>query len=704
MLAQRSLLAMMTVAALVAPIVPAQQPPSGVATFRTSSNLVIVNLTAKDKSGKPITNLKKEDFTVFEDEKPQTLSVFELQKLDGEKLPDLPEGPGTLKERVERPKPAAPAPGPAGTIRFQDKRLIGLLFDFSSMAPAEQTRAQDAAIKFLRTQMTAADLVSIMTFGTQFKVVEEFTADREALIETIKKFRIGESSELAVDGSSPDANDDSDDGSLFVADETEFNIFNTDRKLTALETAAKKLAMFPEKKALVYFSSGVSKTGVENQAQLRATINAAVRANVAFYPVDARGLVAMAPAGDASTASARGTGVFTGRTQTNARDKFHDQQETLYSLAADTGGKALLDSNDLAIGITQAQKDVDSYYILGYYSTNPATDGRFRKIRIRLVANPLQAKLDYRAGYYANKEWKNFNSSDKERQLEEALQLGDPVNELALALEVDYFRMAKGSYFVPIAVKIPGSAVGLSKKGARQAADLDFIGQIRDEKGRLVSGVRDNITVKLSEVDAQQLGHRPLQYDTGLTLSPGTYDLKFLARENHSGKMGTFETKFVIPDVNADGPKLRMSSVVWSGQRDPVAAAVGTAGGGEKKLLTRHPLVQDGQKLVPSITRVFRKNQNLYVYFEVYDPTTDSNRRAPSVAAELALYSGAKKAFESSPVRLAQLASNRNGTIPFQLQVPLANLAPGRYTSQLTVIDEFGRKFGFARTPLILLP
>src|SRR4051794_23217090 len=112
MLAFRSAIAVLTAVALMSPVLPGQQPSPGVATFRTSSNLVIVNLTAKDKSGKPITNLKKEDFTVLEDEKPQTLSVFELQKLDAEKLPELPEGPGTLKERVERPKPTPPAPGP----------------------------------------------------------------------------------------------------------------------------------------------------------------------------------------------------------------------------------------------------------------------------------------------------------------------------------------------------------------------------------------------------------------------------------------------------------------------------------------------------------------------------------------------------------------------------------------------------------------
>src|SRR5205085_9063429 len=127
------------------------------------------------------------------------------------------------------------------------------------------------------------------------------------LIQTIRGFRIGESSELSEDAASGDETDDS---GAFTQDDTEFNIFNTDRKLSALEDAAKKLGRFPEKKALVYVSSGVGKTGVENQSQLLSTVNAAVRANVAFYPIDARGLVATPLGGDASAASPKGTGIF----------------------------------------------------------------------------------------------------------------------------------------------------------------------------------------------------------------------------------------------------------------------------------------------------------------------------------------------------------------------------------------------------------
>src|SRR5260370_32380211 len=140
---------------------------------------------------------------------------------------------------------------------------------------------------------------------------------------------MGVGSDRVTDGGEGTTGDD--DGSAFQADETEFNIFNTDRKLASLESAAKMLSALPEKKALLYFSSGISKQGMENQSQLRATINTAVRSNVAFYPIDARGLSALPPGGDATHAAARGNSTFTGATQTNQRAKFENTQDTVVS-------------------------------------------------------------------------------------------------------------------------------------------------------------------------------------------------------------------------------------------------------------------------------------------------------------------------------------------------------------------------------------
>ena len=453
-----------------------------------------------------------------------------------------------------------------------------------------------------------------MVFGSQLRVAQDFTADRDLLLSTIRGFHIGEGSELA---SMADTGADAEDQSgPFVADETEFNIFNTDRKLAALEDAARRLAQHPEKKALVYFSSGVEKTGVDNQSQLRATVNTAVRANVAFYPIDARGLTAGAPGGDATQAGAVGSNLYSGKGQRSLRDSFHNQQETLYTLAADTGGKALLDSNDLTLGMRQVQKDIDSYYILTYSSSNSAEDGNYRRIQVKLAprAAVLQAKLDYRKGYFAPTTFARMTGSDKEAQLQQALESENPSTDLPLAVEVDYFRLAKDKYFVPMSARIPGSALAFRRKGAKSATELDFTAEVRDSRGHAAASVRDTIPLKLDQATAGEVARKQIQYDTGFTLAPGKYTVRFVARENGEGKIGTFETAFTVPDL-ASGNALRLSSVILSNQRAPAKQQIAAAQK-DKKLQVENALIDEtGNKLVPNVTRVFRPGQELACIF-----------------------------------------------------------------------------------------
>ena len=685
--------------------VQAQEP-----VFQSNANLVIIDVNVRDKAGKVIPDLKQSDFTLLEDGKPQTISVFEFQKLEGDAL--LPAVPA-VKPVVETPAATAPrkaagnaptATVPAPVIRYQNRRLVAMLFDYSTMGIPEQSRVQDAALKFVREQMKPADIVAILYAGTgPVKIVQDFTTDKDRLEEVINSFQIGAASELAgVAGNGGDNTTGEDTGTAFNADETEFNIFNTDKQLATLESAAKMLAAFPEKKALLYFSSGISKSGFDNQASLEKAVNSAKRSNVAIYPIDARGLVASAPAGDASAAAPRGTSALTGAQMQSQRDKFNDSQETLSTLAYDTGGKLYVDDNDLALGMEKARDDIASYYIIGYYSTDIKMDGKYRRVQVKLNKD-IQAKLDYRNGYYGQKEFKKFTSSDKEDQLSQALMLGDPLTDLSLTAEIDYFRLARDRYFVPFSVKIPGSEIALAKRRGNAQTEFDFIGQVRDEHTKLIAVVRDGIKIKLSDQTAAQLSASPLAYDTGFTLPPGKYSFKFLARENETGKMGTYETKFTIPDLAPDRPALKTSSVIWSNQREALSDSLAFAEN-KKKLIESDPLVQDGRKLIPSITHVFRKDQNLYVYLEIYDPGVNTEQAKPSVAATLSFYRGKTKSFESQPVRLDAFAVKRAQTLPLELQAPLAQLAPGRYTCQVNIVDENGRKFGFARTDIVVLP
>jgi VWFA-related protein len=668
---------------------------------------VIVNVTVTDRDGKPVPNLTKNDFEVYEDGKLQKIQAVDYQTLSEAVLPPVTD------------KPPASTPAPKGynpdaekammktslQTKFQNRRLMVILFDFSAMEPAEQIRARNAATKFLTSQMTKSDSVAIMVFTSELKTVQDFTSERDLLIATINKFRVGESSENA---STADTGADAQDVSgSFVADETEFNIFNSDLKLAALEDAARKLGEYPEKKALIYLSSGIPKNGVDNQSQLRATVNTAIRSNVAFYPIDARGLSALVPGGDATQAGAVGNNLYSGAGQNTVRSSFNDQQETLATLALDTGGKALLDSNDLTEGIRQVQQDFSSYYVLSYVTQNNSLDGRYRRIQVKLVPKlaSLHAKLDYRQGYYGSTTFSHMAEGDKEAQLEKALMSDNPVTDLPIAVEVDYFRMEKTKYFVPIAVKIPGSALALKKKGAKQATELDFIAQVFDDRNRSAATVRDTIPLKLTEDVAGQVIHKSLQYDTGVTLTPGKYRLRFVARENGEGKVGTYEIKFVIPDVNAE-KTLRVSSVVLSNQRDPIASQVAGVKN-SKKLVQENPLIADGKKLVPNVTKVFRVNQNMLVYVEVYDPDIPDflpeNFKRANISASLALYKDDKKIFESPAVRANRLAENRANTLPVWLQMSMAKIPPGTYDAQVNLIDEFGKKFAFPRTNLAVL-
>ncbi|HXK07486.1 MAG TPA: VWA domain-containing protein [Verrucomicrobiae bacterium] len=673
----------------IAVVLNAQQ--RGPVKFEATSQLVVVNVAAKDGRGQPIEGLNAADFIITEDGKPQQIKVFEYQRLEDNVLP-----PAAPVARAAAAPAAQIAPAHAGAVKYKDRRLLVLFFDQAGMAVADQIRAQQAALKFLKTGLTQSDLVAVMTYSTTLSVLQDFTSDRDALAAVVQHLSIGDTG--MSNGSTGD-DSEGDTGAAYTSDDSEFNIFNTDRKLAALESAVKMLTSLPEKKALVYFASGMTRTGIDNQAQLRATVNAAVRGNVAFYPVDARGLAASAPLGDATQASPGGQAMYSGSAQRSAQANFQGQQETLYALAADTGGKALLDQNDLSLGIRQAQHDISSYYILGYYSSNASLDGKYRRIKVQVNRN-LTAKLDYRSGYFAGKEFRQFTSGDRERQLQEALMLEDPMTDLSLALEVNYFRQAKDRYFVPVAVKIPGSDIELARKGGSETTRLDFIGEVRDAKGAPQGMVRDEITVKLKGENAGQLASRNLTYDTGFTLPPGTYSLKFLARENETGKMGTFETKFTIPDLTADTRYLPISSVVLSYQREKLDAAVATAER-DRKLIAANPLVENGEKLVPSVTRVFRRQQDLEVYLEAYEPGAE---KAQPLVTTVSFFRGKVKVFEAPAARVAEGLNAKSKAVPVRVTMPLAVLQAGKYTCQVSVLMPSTQRFAVWRSNVVVLP
>jgi VWFA-related protein len=688
---------------------------NGAYTLTVKSQLVVEAVVVKDKKGNFISGLTAKDFTVTEDGAPQTIRFCEHQELP--LTPDpLPATPQDQEEITiyKRLTHTQIAPEDPGRTQYKNHRLLALYFDMTAMPPEDQMRALAAAEKFVRTQMTAADLVSILRYGGgSVDVLQDFTADRNRLLSILQTLVVGEgqgSADSVDDASSADT------GAAFGQDDSEFNIFNTDRQLSALQTAAKMLGQMSEKKSLIYFASGLRLNGVDNQAQLHATIDAAVRAGVSFWPVDARGLVAQAPLGDATQGSPGNQGMYSGAAAQAVTDKFQQSQDTMYALASDTGGKALFDNNDLTKGVVQAQRSISDYYLVGYYTTNTAQNGRFRKVKIT-VDPVLDASLEYRQGYYANKEFNRFTATDKERQLEDALMLGDPITELTIAMEINYFQLNHAEYFVPIVVKIPGRELALAKRFGAEHTLIDFVCEIKDEIGGVtITNVRDNVNIKLSDATAAELARRPIEYDAGFTLTPGRYSIKFLARDDETGRIGTYQTTFVIPNLNKETKRVPVSSVVLSNQRVDMKDALYNATKGKEaaKDDAANPLVKDGHKLIPSVTRVFSTDRELYVYLQAYEvgstggtTATAANSTPVKTAAPLiafvSFYREQKKMFETAPIAVTPQPGSRLGVAPISFSIKLGELELGRYECQVSVLDPTGHRVAFWRGSIMLV-
>jgi VWFA-related protein len=682
-------------------------------TLSVKTQLVVETVVAKDKQGKFINGLTAKDFTVTEDGAPQTIRVFEHEKLPttAEPLPPTPADEENIVIYHQLAKTQIKPEDP-NRAQYKGRRLLVMYFDMTAMPYPDQVRALYAAEKFIREQMTASDLVSLMRYsGGSVDVLQDFSADRNKLLSVLQTLVVGEGQGSAVD---IDDASSADTGSAFGQDDSEFNLFNTDRQLSALQTAAKMLASMNEKKVLLYFASGLRLNGIDNQAQLRATVDAAIRAGVSFWPVDARGLVATAPLGDATQGSAGNVGMYSGTAAQAVTDSFQQSQDTMYSLAADTGGKALFDNNDLTRGIVQAQQSISDYYIVGYYTTNTAMNGHFRKVKI-IVNGPEVAKLEYREGYYASKQFGKFSAVEKERQLEDALMLGDPVTDLTIAVELNYFQLNRAEYFVPVMVKIPGSELALAKKFGAEHTLIDFIGEVKDDvTGATITNLRDSVNLKLDDTTAEGLSRRPIEYDAGFTLTPGRYSIKILARDAETGRIGTYQTQFVIPNLNKVVTRVPISSVVLSGQQVNIKDAIynATRGKDAAKNDDANPLVQEGMKLIPSVTRVFSVDRELYVYLQGYlgnsfASANPSGSPAKAVTgplvATVSFYQDGTKIMQMPAVVASALPGTSLGVVPLQFSISLAKLTPGRYECEVSVLDPAGQRAAFWVGSLLLV-
>jgi VWFA-related protein len=658
--------------------------PQGGFTLKANAELVLTNVIARDaKTGELITGLKQSDFKIFENGKEQQIDSFDFESVDMAT---------PLKEATVSGLAAGPAGSKAVVVakpeELRNHRLIVMFFDLTSMQPEDLERSVEAAQAFLKTKMQPADLVALVSLGDTLNVDQDFTADKNALISEVGAYN-GTEGQGFAQGATANTNQ-VEDTTAYTPDEGEYNDLNTDRELFALRSISQSLAKINEKKSLLYFSGGISRDGIENEASLRSAINAAVRADLAIYSVDTRGLQAVTAFGDASTGSLRGQSGFNGGALTANMDANFQSQEVMATLSSDTGGKAFFDSNDFAPAFAQVQKDNSAYYAIGFHSTNPARDGKYRKLTVKIDRPGV--KLDYRPGYYAPADFKHSGKEDREQELQDQLASDLPATDMAVYMNAMYFLLDENRFFMPVSLVVPGSQIPFVKGGDKDKATLDIIGAVLDQTQRPVGRVRD--TVKLNLDPSLQARQKNIQYTTSFNLPPGKYQLKFVVRENQTGRMGSFIAEVTLPDLKK--APLKMSSIVLASQRQP-----------SKK---DDPLVRDGEEYVPNISHVFRRDQHMYLLYEIYDPAHEKAaegapkeaKAAIDLLSSLELIQGSTKVYETPIVQAKSINVEGRDAVSIELDVPLSGLKPGPDVCQVNVIDDAAGSFAFPRFAVLV--
>ena len=308
-------------------------------------------------------------------------------------------------------------------------------------------------------------------------------------------------------------------------------------------------------------------------------------------------------------------------------------------------------------------------------------------------------ELAYREAYYADQEFSRFTASDKERQLEDALLLEDPITELTIAMQLNYFRLSRDAYFVQLALQIPGSELVLAQKAGATRTVIDFIGEIRDESGATITNLRDKVAVRLKGEVPSRMASSPIQYDAGFTLRPGKYEIKFLARNADTGRIGTYQTAFVVPNLDEEQLWLPISSVVLGSQRVALTDALYDAGKDDIRARTVNPLVHDGHKLIPSITRVFSKTRPLYVYLQTYEQNIPGKE---ALVAFVTFYQGHEKVFETPISAVHDAPDVKSTAVSVKLMIDLGGLSIGEYTCQVTVLHPRAQKVAVWRTQVLV--
>ena len=674
--------------------------------IKVSSNLVSVDVVVKDKKGKFVTDLGAEDFTVSENGVPQHLEFFD-STLNSERGP---EQSSTIIGSTQ-PKPGTPSGLP--------RNIIALVLDGQSTELANLKHVREGIEKYIRERISDNDSVALFSISGGLQLLQSFTRDKGSLIAAVdkaytssnfsktaesrslaqdiaalrNKISAGPSTEIAASPSAGAAGSAAAEALIaqhvleqYMQLRSALSVQQTRPVLAALAAICEGLRPVPGKKTLVMFSEGfVSPETLD--WQLKTTIDIANRANVAIYIIDASGLtggtptsgalVAASPlggiSGDNSPESRRRVGGGESVFDITRQEGLNRQQDVLYKISEDTGGRFIKNTNDISVGLGRIDSEIRSRYTLGYRSTDSNFDGSFRKVKIE-VRRP-DTNVVARPGYYAIPPSQIVPFSPEDQKLLANFSSMLAHSTLPLAMELSPFRSQEGYYIVPLSFEIPQTAVQFDRKGDKQRLQLEVLAVVRNEgEDRILSRLGGNFDVALTARQYESIMNDKISYRQDMQLEVGNYTVDLIVRDRLSGKVAARRERLVLP---VTGPEFWTTDAVLSRRAETLKQATRSA----------DVLSEGNVRVRPSPSREFQTTDNLIIFFKLYNAAVAREIGKPLVRVTVTLMKDGKPAMRPLDYQLTEPETEPVPHLTFAKYIKLTGLPPGNYSALIESRD-----------------
>ena len=642
-----------------------------------------------DAQGKFVDGLSRENFELRVDGKPVPITFFERVEA----------GAGNEESQWlaarEQPKPKAPAPTSYG-------RKVLFFVDDIHLSPTGVVQARSLISKYIDQEQTENDEAQIVSASGRVGFFQQLTDNKIVLRRALERLthyqRTGKDYDhppmsqyqaFQIDRGDTETLDYFVDALLkqnrlltrpVATDLVKNRAANLMRQashwvlktLGALDQLIRDSASLPGRKVLFFISDGflVDSNYTDLSNAIRTLASSAARAGVVIYSIDARGLVV--PLVDGNTGADP-----TGRLLRSSQGEVFAFQDSLNSLAVDSGGRALFNNNDLYAAVDRGLKETSFYYLLGWTPERTGeSPNKFRRLEVAVVGRP-ELTVRVRKGAFNIEAPKNTKREEAKKEKSVAAKLHDalvataPVREMPVSVALSYVDTPEKGPTLSISMEIPTEVLSSdtnTDETKATPAGVDFAGAVFDKEGKSTSTFGQNVTL----TQALKNSGRKLTYTHTIFPRPGLYQVRVAARDILSGRVGTAKSWVEIPDLSAR--KLTLSSIV-AGERSAAQTEVPGAGG----LFTKQiPL---------NIARRFRRDSFLRCLVFVYNASRTQPDRTSDVAIQVQVLRNNKPVITTAVKPITTQAGQDQDRLPYATEVSLQGLTSGRYILSITAID-----------------